>query len=229
MENERNIVDNNGNNIQNKLVVHGNTQNDLPIELYEGGILLGKIESNCIYEYLIDRNTTLAFKFGSFNPLIVDINVQENIEIFLNIDYSQNRIFGDIKRNSRCESVIATNEQNQVSSKSIRVRIPIINNIIVFLATNFLIALFLCFIVGPSVLPIFIFLGIPVGIVGGIYNGINDFGFECCCPHCNESLSFSSDKNQNINFHGQSEVKCPYCLKDCIIDFKNKIIMAKKN
>lgn len=112
----------NTNEKKGKVVIRGNIDIDSPIKFYDGKKLIGKIKSKSTYEYFIDRDTTLVFKFRLFKPAKVEVKANENVEICLGIKYSltNEKVLATVSEidNEQVNNEFQTNPNNDIQQSN---------------------------------------------------------------------------------------------------------------
>ncbi len=96
----KNTIDPNQNvqntNSNGKVIIHGHTESemikDLPIKIYEGDTLIVELERLGTFEFNLNKDTTLTFKYGKYKPTSYDFKANQDEEIFLSLDMNWRKI-----------------------------------------------------------------------------------------------------------------------------------------
>lgn len=106
--NSNNSIDNKN----NKIIIHGHTEKeplkDLPIKIYEGENLITELERLGTFEFNLDRDTTLTFKYGLYKPISYTLKCNQEEEIFLSLDM----FMGKVKIKSNLDNQAKTVENS---------------------------------------------------------------------------------------------------------------------
>lgn len=96
----KNTIDSNqdvqNTNSNGKVIIHGHTESemikDLPIKIYEGDTLIVELERLGTFEFNLNKDTTLTFKYGKYKPTSYDFKANQDEEIFLSLNMNWGKI-----------------------------------------------------------------------------------------------------------------------------------------